>query len=166
MGSVVIVACIVLVSACGSGSDPAPSVNPVGTVTTTISRAGASEAEKIAMLRLCKQVITTAGVMVRDYNAFIKRLNQVQTYEKVGSEDKWATDTLNSGAELVRKTLAPDVPEDIDAQVQKFVSSSELLAEQIQGKRKLALNPASANWSSDRESILSTCSEYLPAGSD
>lgn len=164
--SAIIAVSIIPASACGGSDDAAPSTPPAGTVTATITRAGASEAEKIAVTRLCKQVITTAGVMVRDYNAFIKRLNQVQSYDKIGSEDKWAADTLTSGADEVRKMVAPDVPEDIDAEVQDFVTSSERLAEQIEGQRRLALNSASEKWSSDRERLLATCSEYLPAGSD
>lgn len=102
--------------------------------------------------------------MVRDYNAFIKRLNAVQDYRKVGAEARWAVDTLNTGADLVRRAVAPDVPEAVDAQVQAFVTSSEQLAEQIEGKRRQSLNRVSDTWSGDRTALLETCSKYLPAG--
>ncbi|ALG85225.1 hypothetical protein [Gordonia phthalatica] len=155
---------VLFTAACGGG-DAVDTPTSVGdTVTTTVLREGASEAEKVAVIRLCQQVITSAGVMVRDYNTFIKRLNKVQDYKAIGSEDQWAIETLNTGAELVRKAVAPDVPSDVDDEVQRFVTSSERLAEQIQGKRRDALNRVSKDWSKDRTTLLDTCSEYLPAG--
>ncbi|MBM7367025.1 hypothetical protein [Gordonia hydrophobica] len=154
---------LLLVSACG-GDDVPPHASSTAVVTQTVARAGASEAEKVAVIRLCKQVITSAGVMVRDYNAFIKRLNAVQDYADIGSEDQWAVETLNTGAEVVRKVVAPDVPADVDAQVEAFITSTERLAEQIQRKRRAALNRVSGDWSKDRTTLLDTCSEYLPAG--
>lgn len=149
---------------CGGGGASDTPTSTATTVTKTVVRAGASEAEKVAVIRLCQQVITSAGVMVRDYNAFIKRLNKVQDYEEIGSEDQWAVETLNTGAELVRKAVAPDVPSDVDDEVQRFVTSSERLAEQIQGQRRTALNRVSTEWGTDRTTLLDTCSEYLPAG--
>lgn len=165
VGAVTLAAALVLSTACGTGDEVEPSSTP-GVVTKTVVRAGASEAEKIAVIRLCQQVITSAGVMVRDYNAFINRLNKVQDYAKVDSEDEWAVETLNTGADLVRKAVAPDVPGDVDEQVQTFVTSSEKLAEQIQGTRREALNRVSKEWAADRTALLDTCSEYLPASQD
>lgn len=154
---------VLFASACGGDSAEEAPPSSAAIVTKTILRAGASEAEKVAAIRLCKQVITSAGVMVRDYNAFIKRLNEVQDYKKIDSEDQWAIETLNTGADMVRKAVAPDVADDVDAEVQAFVTSSERLAEQIQGKRRAALNRVSKEWSKDRTTLLDTCSEYLPA---
>ena len=156
---------VAAVPACSSDDEsPSPTVS-VGTVTRTVARAGSSEAEKVAVVRLCQQVITSAGVMARDYNAFVKRLNQVQDYAKVGSEDRWAVDTLDTGAEEVRKAVSPEVPEKVDAQVEAFVASAERLAEQSQAKRRQALNGASDRWDADRTALLDTCAGYLPAGS-
>ncbi|EGD55761.1 hypothetical protein [Gordonia neofelifaecis] len=157
--------CLVTSAACSSGTPSDEGVAHPGTLTETVSRALASESEKISVVRLCQQVVASAGVMVRDYNAFIKRLNDVQDYAKLGSEARWAVDTLNTGADEVRKAVSPDVPSSIDGQVEAFVSSSERLAEQIDAKRRQALNAASDKWSGDRTSLLDTCSEYLPAGS-
>lgn len=165
VGSVALAVVVVLSAACGTRDDVEPTPTP-GVVTKTVVRAGASEAEKVAVIRLCQQVITSAGVMVRDYNAFIKRLNTVQDYKKVDSEDEWAVETLSTGADMVRKAVAPDVPGDVDEQVQAFVSSSEKLAEQIQGKRREALNRVSKEWAADRTALLDTCSEYLSASQE
>ena len=164
VGSATAAVSILFATACGEGDAADTPVSAADEVTTTVARAGASEAERVAVIRLCQQVITSAGVMVRDYNAFIKRLNKVQDYKEIGSEDQWAIETLNTGAELVRKAVAPAVPTDVDDEVQRFVTSSEQLAEQIQGKRRVALNRVSKEWSKDRTTLLDTCSEYLPAG--
>lgn len=157
---------LLLATACGGDDDGDAHDSGSTVVTETVMRAGASEAEKVAVIRLCKQVITSAGVMVRDYNAFIKRLNKVQDYKDIGSEDQWAIETLDTGADVVRKAVAPDVPADVDTQVEAFVASTERLAEQIQGKRRAALNKASKDWSRDRTALLDTCSEYLPASAN
>ncbi|WP_026918635.1 hypothetical protein [Gordonia shandongensis] len=132
---------------------------------TGVTRAGSSEAERIAVIRLCQQVITSTGAMVRDYNAFIEKLNDTQDYDRIGAEDRWAVETLQTGAEMIRTAVAPDVPGDIDAQVQAYVTSSERLAELIEDEARRGLNRTSDDWSDRRSTLLDTCSGYLPAGS-
>lgn len=146
-------------SACG-GQEPAPG-SPSAEVTTVTaeSREGTD-----AAIVVCRQVVTSAGVMVRDYNAFITRLNQTQNYARIDTEDRYARDTLNTGADLVRKALTPQVPADLEQKVQDFLTATERLSEQIGERRKLALNKAMDDWSDTRTELIDSCGEFMPTG--
>ncbi len=157
-GVLVVVAAALLV-ACG-GERRAPSRQSVGVTTvTTESREGFD-----AAIVVCRQVISSAGVMVRDYNAFVARLNETQDYEQIDKEDRYARDTLDTGADLIRKSLAPAVPDDLEQKVQAFLTATEQLSEQIGEKRKLSLNKATDDWGDRRSELIDACGEFMPTG--
>ena len=159
IGAGVLVAVVGLLSGCG-GEKPAPPPQSIGVTTvTTQSREGID-----AAIAVCRQVITSAGVMVRDYNAFVARLNQTQDYAKIDTEDRYARDTLTTGADLIRKSLSPAVPEDLDDKVQRFLTATDQLSEQIGKRRKLSLNKATDDWSSSRTELIDACGEFMPTG--
>lgn len=154
----VVIACVVLVG-CG-GERAAPGRQSVGVTTvTTESREGTD-----AAIAACRQVISSAGVMVRDYNSFIARLNQTQNYDQIDTEDRYARETLDTGAELIRKSLSPAVPADLDLKVQAFLTATEQLSEQIGKRRKLALNKATDDWGDRRTELIDACGEFMPTG--
>lgn len=149
----------VVLAGCG-GEKQAPSPGSVGVTTvTTESREGGE-----AAIAVCRQVITSAGVMVRDYNAFVTALNKTQSYAELGTEARYARDTLDTGADEIRKTLSPAVPADIEQKVQSFLTATEQLSEQIAKRRKLALNKATEEWSEERTELIDACGEFVPTG--
>lgn len=157
--TVLCAAAILLVSACG-GEKPAPGSASIGVTTvTTESRQGID-----AAIKVCHQVITSASVMVRDYNTFIVALNKSQNYSRLDTEARYARDTLNTGADEIRKSLTPNVPTDLDDKVQSFLTATEQLSEQIAKRRKLSLNKASDDWSAERTELIDSCGEFLPTG--
>ncbi len=157
--ALLVVVCTTALAACGSDEQPAPPASVGVTTITTESREGAN-----AAIALCHQVITSAGVMVRDYNAFITALNQTQDYSKIDKEDRYAVETLNSGVEEIRKATTPAVPPDIEEKVQDFITATEQLSEQIGKRRKLALNGAMDRWSDRRTVVIDSCGEFMPTG--
>ncbi|GEE03441.1 hypothetical protein nbrc107696_38870 [Gordonia spumicola] len=167
VGAAVVILASTLVTGC---SDKTITVEPTssaqsastGTATTTVQTAERSELEKIAAVQVCRNVITSAGAMVRDYNVFITKLNSVQSYAKMTSEDRWAADTLTTGADVVRKAISPSTPADLVAVVNKFVDSSADLAERIQAKQMGGLNAAATTWGTHRTAALDKCTEFLP----
>ncbi|WP_336790342.1 MULTISPECIES: hypothetical protein [Gordonia] len=157
-----------LVVSCSQETPPEPSTaaapSSVGSSrAASVPTAERSELEKIAAVQVCRNVITSAGAMVRDYNVFITKLNSVQSYAKMSSEDRWAADTLTAGADQVRKAIAPATPSDLLGPVNRFVDSSDDLAERIGEKQLGGLNAASDTWGADRTAALNKCSEFLPA---
>lgn len=164
----VVIAASALVASCSEQSTPPPSTvaspSSVGSSRAVpVPTAEHSELEKIAAVQVCRNVITSAGAMVRDYNVFITKLNNVQSYDKLSSEDRWAADTLTAGADQVRKAIAPALTSDLLGVVNRFVDSSDDLAERIGEKQLGGLNAASDAWGSDRTAALNKCSEFLPA---
>lgn len=149
---------VIMLAACG-GAEPA--TPPPAAVTTSIteSREGLD-----AAIAVCHQVITSAGVMVRDYNAFIARLNQTHDYAQIDTEDRYAVETLNTGVEEIRKAITPAVPADIEQKIQGFLTATEQLSEQIGKRRKLALNGAMDRWSEQRTIVIDSCGQFMPTG--
>lgn len=148
-------------AACG-GEQAAPGSSTAEVTTVTEQSHEGSD----AAIAVCRQVITSAGVMVRDYNAFITRLNQTQNYARIDKEDRYARETLNTGADLVREALSPEVPQDLEQKVQEFLTTTEQLSEQIGARRKLALNKAMDNWSDARTELIDSCGEFMPTGTN
>ncbi|MFT3661885.1 MAG: hypothetical protein QM809_10930 [Gordonia sp. (in: high G+C Gram-positive bacteria)] len=148
-----------LLASCG-GERPAPGVPSIGVTTvTTESREGIDAAVKV-----CRQAITSAGVMVRDYNVFVSALNRAHSYAALNTEARYARDTLNTGAEEIRKALTPALPEDVEQKVQSFLTATEQLSEQIAKRRKLALNKTADEWSDERTELIDACGEFMPTG--
>lgn len=142
--------------------EQAPASSSVGVTTvTTESREGVD-----AAIKVCRQLITSAGVMVRDYNAFITALNDTQDYARIDNEDRYAQETLNNGADLIRQALTPAVPRDLDEKVQRFLTATEQLSEQVGKRRKLALNKAMDDWSASRDEVVDACGEFMPTGAN
>lgn len=160
------IAAAVVFSAClgvaGCGRDepaPGPRGSAATTTVTTTSTEGVDAAAK-----QCIQVITSAGVMVRDYNAFIAKLNRTQDYGDVATEARYARDTLDTGADLIRKAGSPEVPQDLTDKVEAFLTSTDQLSEQIADKRKQALNRTTVEWGGKRTELIDACGEFLPTG--
>lgn len=157
---VAVLASVVLAGCSAEKAAPgAPSVS-VTTVTTE------SRQSIDAAIGVCRQTITSAAVMVRDYNAFVARLNQTHDYVRIDTEDRYARDTLDTGADLIRTALTPAVPDDLAAKVHDFLTATEQLSEQIGQRRKLALNKAMDDWGSRRTELIDACGEFLPTGTN
>ncbi|MCF8570861.1 hypothetical protein L5G32_11345 [Gordonia sp. HY002] len=160
---VALLAAAMLITGCSDDSSTVPaSAESVSDVSAGAPSAERSDVERVAAIQVCRQVITSAGVMVRDYNTFMKQLNKTQSYESVGSEDRWAVETLETGADVVRKAVSPATPTDLVDDVSEFVDSSEKLAERIGRKQRAGLNRASDEWDDKRSAALDGCAEYLP----
>ncbi|GAA4678330.1 hypothetical protein [Gordonia humi] len=162
----VVMAVIVGGTLVGCSEDSAPVHRPAGSSSQTAGsgddQGDHSDVERAAAVQVCRQVITSAGVMVRDYNTFMKRLNDTQSYAQIGSEDEWAVETLQTGADVVRESISPSVPQDLVDTVSEFVDSSEKLAERIEQKQRTALNRSSQEWGDRRTAALDDCSAFLP----
>ncbi|GAC57092.1 hypothetical protein GOHSU_16_00480 [Gordonia hirsuta DSM 44140 = NBRC 16056] len=154
------VAGALMLTGCG-GQSTAPAPSPGVTTVTTESREGID-----AAIKVCHQVITSAGVMVRDYNAFIVRLNDTQDYAEIDKEDRYAVDTFNTGADLVREALTPQLPDDIEQKVHDFLTATEQLSEQVSKRHKIALNSAMEQWSRQRTGLIDACGEFMPTGTN
>ncbi|MGO3325419.1 hypothetical protein [Gordonia sp. (in: high G+C Gram-positive bacteria)] len=159
---VVLAAGVMLMVGCSDGSGEIPDPVVSASDASGVSSAERSDVERVAAIQVCRQVITSAGVMVRDYNTFMRVLNQKQSYETVGSEDRWAAETLETGADVVRERISPAAPTDLVDDVSGFVDSSEKLAERITRKQRVSLNRASDEWDDKRRAVLDRCAEYLP----
>ncbi|MCF8589377.1 hypothetical protein [Gordonia liuliyuniae] len=160
VGLALVAAATLLVGCSDSGSDTQESSS--GSASSNVPSAERPEVEKVAAIQVCRQVITSAGVMVRDYNTFMKVLNKTQSYAEVGSEDRWAVETLDTGAGVVRETISPATPADLVEDVSDFVDTSEQLAERIEREQRAGLNRASKEWDDKRTAALDRCAEYLP----
>lgn len=158
-GALLALLTVTAVAACG-GERAAPDGPSVSVTTVTTE----SRTEIDAAVGVCRQSITSAAVMVRDYNAFVARLNQTHDYRRIDTEDRYARDTLDTGADLIRQALTPDVPDDLAARVHDFLTATEQLSEQIGQRHKLALNKAMDDWGARRTELLDACGEFLPTG--
>ncbi len=158
--AVILVVAATFLSACGDDSAK-QAVEPTASASGAAT-AERSDAERVAAIQVCRQVITSAGVMVRDYNTFMKRLNETRSYRPIDDEDRWAVETLKTGADVVDEAVTPGVPDDLVDAVGKFVDSSKKLAGQIDDKRRQGLNKVSDEWGKERTAVLDRCSEFLP----
>ena len=156
-------AVIALVATLAGGGDDDASRRVVGGDRTGSPTAVVeSDAAQHAAVDVCRQVVASAAVMVRDYNAFMRRLNETHSYDDIGSEDRWAAETLSTGADVVRQAIGPDTPTDLVDEVSAFVDDSEKLAERIERHQRTGLNRASRDWSRSRTAVLDSCSEHQP----
>ena len=161
----VVVATVLLLAGCGGQDAQHPdgsAADGSSSGTPGVRSAERSEAERVAAIQVCRQVITSAGVMVRDYNTFMKRLNDTQDYGRIGNEDRWARETLTTGADVVHKAITPATPADLVEDVEAFVTASEKLAEGIGQRQRKGLNRVGGDWDKRRTAVLDRCSEYLP----
>ncbi|WP_202421545.1 hypothetical protein [Gordonia sp. SID5947] len=111
---------------------------------------------------LCREALSSMAVMVREYNAFIRRLTEVHTYDDVGDLDDKARATLIAGADLIRQQITDAIPPDVADPVDRFLDSTGRLGAAI-GQRQLdGLNPVAAQWTRDKQASLNGCSVYLP----
>lgn len=152
-------AAVLVLGGCG-GEQAAPSDGAHAVTTVTAESHAAADAAVVT----CRQVVASAGVMVRDYNAFVRRLNATHDYARIDPEDRYARETLDTGADLIRRSLSPEVPDDLEQRVHRFVSASEQLAEQIAQRRKLALNKSMDEWAGARTDLIDACGEFMPTG--
>ncbi|MGV9478842.1 hypothetical protein [Gordonia aichiensis] len=115
-----------------------------------------------AAAELCATSTTSMVVMLRGYNAFIARLNDVQSYDKVGDLGDKARAALIAGTDMVRPKRTADVPGDLGTVVGSFVDSSNALGDVIGRRQTVELNVASNRWTASRRAVLDACRAYLP----
>ncbi|MFW0787474.1 hypothetical protein AAFP35_23505 [Gordonia sp. CPCC 206044] len=117
---------------------------------------------RVAGAELCREAMSSMVVMVRGYNAFIRRLNDVDSYDRVGDLDEKARASLIAGADLIRKKLTSTVSGDTAEPTNQFLDSTGRLSAAI-GKQQLAgLNAIAAEWTRDKQAVLNRCAPYLP----
>ncbi|MGV9827323.1 MULTISPECIES: hypothetical protein [unclassified Gordonia (in: high G+C Gram-positive bacteria)] len=116
-----------------------------------------------AAAEVCRVATTSMVLMLRGYNAFVQRLNTVQSYDKLGDLDDKARASLIAGGDMVRAELTAAVPAELGATTQTFLDSTARLGDVIARREMTGLNGAAAAWTRDRRALLDACATYLPA---
>ncbi|MBD1318205.1 hypothetical protein [Gordonia hankookensis] len=148
---------------CSSSVDGSGSAAP-GEVAAYSSDVAASResAGRDDASKLCREAMSSMVVMVRGYNAFVRRLTEVHTYSDVGDLDDKARASLIAGADLIRQQVTEATPADVADPANRFLDSTGRLGAAI-GQRQLdGLNPVAAQWTRDKQATLNACSVYLP----
>ncbi|MFW0792784.1 hypothetical protein AAFP30_03125 [Gordonia sp. CPCC 205515] len=151
-------------SACATtvdGSAGAPSAE-VSSYRSEMSVSRAAAARTDSAVALCRQTMTSTGVMVRDYNGFVNRLNDTDDYAAVGGLAGTARTSLTTGADQIRATLTEATPPDVGGPANAFLGSTGRLADAIAQKRLVGLNPVAEQWNRDKQALLTSCGVYLP----
>lgn len=153
----------VLASGCATTVDGSGSAIPgqVAIYRAELSESAASSVRADGV-ELCREAMSSMVVMVRGYNAFIRKLSEVHDYADVGDLDDRARASLIAGADLIRKRIESSTPVDVAASTNRFLDSTGRLGAAI-GKRQLSgLNPIAAQWTRDKQAVLNACVGYLP----
>ncbi|GAB90532.1 hypothetical protein [Gordonia rhizosphera] len=124
----------------------------------------ASRAAEVASdgAALCRVAMSSMVVMVRGYNEFVRKLNEVQSYDKLGGLDDTARASLIAGADLIRKEITSTTPTDLAEVTNRFLDSTGRLGTAIARQQLVGLNPVSAQWTQDKQAVLDSCATYLP----
>ena len=147
-------------SAVGGSAGPAP--GEAAAYRSDLSTSRQAQSAK-AGAELCEASTKSMVVMLRGYNAFITRLNDVQSYDKVGDLGDKARAAMIAGTDMVKPKQTAEVPGDLGTVVASFVSSSSALGDVIGRRQTAQLNAASTRWTGDRRAVLDVCRTYLPA---
>lgn len=147
-------------SAVGGNAGPAP--GEAAAYRSDLSTSRQAQSVK-AGAELCEASTKSMVVMLRGYNAFITRLNDVQSYDKVGDLGDKARAAMIAGTDMVKPKQTAEVPGDLGTVVASFVSSSSALGDVIGRRQTAQLNAASTRWTGDRREVLDVCRTYLPA---
>lgn len=142
---------------CG-GDDPASApVTSAATVTV--------EGDDPAAVEVCRQATTSMAVMVREYNIFIRRLNETHDYADLSPLDRYARETLTTGSEIIGEKLTAEVPEHIADPTRQFLETTDRLAALIGERRTTGLNTVADRWTEQRRVLLDVCGQVLPTPS-
>ena len=146
-------------SAVGGSASPAPGEAAAYRSDVSTSR----QAQSLrAGAELCEASTKSMVVMLRGYNAFVARLNEVQSYDKVGDLGDKARAAMIAGTDMVKPKQTAEVPNDLGTVVASFVTSSSALGDVIGRRQTAELNTASTRWTGDRRTVLDVCRAYLP----
>ncbi|GAA1482793.1 hypothetical protein GCM10009624_32330 [Gordonia sinesedis] len=125
----------------------------------SVSRAAAAHR---AGVDACRLATSSMVVMVRGYNAFVQRLNQVNAYDRVGDLDDKARASLIAGSDRLRPELVGGTPADVTDALRAFLATTDALGEAIRRRETTGLNPVSARWTREKSAVLAVCARYLP----
>ncbi|WP_232016708.1 hypothetical protein [Gordonia insulae] len=162
--SAVLLCLLAAISAgCASTVDGAGGAAPgeVAAYRSEVSAAAASSIRRDGVA-LCREAMSSMVVMVRGYNAFVDRLSTVHAYDRVGDLDDRARASLIAGADLIRKRITPLTPADVADPANRFLDSTGRLGAAIAARQLTGLNPIAAQWTRDKQAVLTNCSSYLP----
>ncbi|MGC4932780.1 hypothetical protein ACLQ3C_03765 [Gordonia sp. DT30] len=151
----------------------------VGGCSTTVAGSGSADSAQVSQYRaeqsasaaagrheltlaLCRQAMSSMVVMVHGYNTFVDRLNEVQSYDRVGDLDERARASLIAGVDQIRAKTNPSVPAAVTDPVNAFLDSSARLGEAIGRRERAGLNPLADTWTQDKQAVLAACATYLP----
>lgn len=110
----------------------------------------------------CRQAMDSMVVMVRGYNAFVRRLSATGGYGGVGDLDDKARASLIAGSDQLRALLADGPPADLTESLRAFLATTERLGESIRRRETTPLNAVAARWTRDKSAVLGACARYLP----
>lgn len=159
-----IVVCAAGLTGCAAtvdGSASAPTAE-VSSYRADMSASRAAAARTNSAVALCRQSTTSSGVMVRDYNAFVTRLNDTDDYDAVGGLAGTARTSLTTGADQIRAAFTDATPPDVGGPANAFLASTGRLADAIAQRRLVGLNPIADQWTTDKQALLTSCGVYLP----
>ncbi len=161
--TVLLTAAVLIFAGCATSVPGAPTVDSAQvSMYRSEQSASTSAARRELAVTLCRQAMSSMVVMVRGYNAFIRKLSEVHDYAGVGDLDDRARASLIAGADLIRKRIESSTPVDVAASTNRFLDSTGRLDAAI-GKRELSgLNPIAAQWTRDKQAVLNACVGYLP----
>lgn len=142
----------------GSGEVSTPSA-PVPAITDTTT---SPPPEADAAVAVCRQATTSMVVMVREYNNFVRRLNEVHDYDRAGPLDRYARETLTTGAELIGEKLTDDVPAEVADPTRDFLTTTDRLSAFIGEQRTTGLNTIADRWTRERRALLEVCGTIVP----
>lgn len=111
---------------------------------------------------LCREAMSSMVVMVNGYNAFVQRLSEVHSYDRVGDLDDRARAGLIAGSDVIRAQLSPVTPSEVADPTERFLESTGRLGDAIAARRTTGLNPIAARWTQDKKAVLDRCAQYLP----
>ncbi|MCX2965922.1 hypothetical protein [Gordonia aquimaris] len=148
---------------CATPIDGSGSAAP-GQVAAYQAELSASVASSIRQdgVDLCREAMSSMVVMVRGYNAFVQRLSEVHSYDRVGDLDDRARASLIAGSDVIRGHLSSVTPEDVADPTAQFLDSTGRLGDAIAKRRLTGLNPIAAEWTKDKNLVLDRCAQYLP----
>ncbi|UVF78427.1 hypothetical protein [Gordonia mangrovi] len=111
---------------------------------------------------LCREAMSSMVVMVNGYNAFVQRLSEVHSYDRVGDLDDRARAGLIAGSDVIRAHLSSVTPTEVAEPTEQFLDSTERLGDAIAARRLTGLNPIATEWTRDKKAVLDRCAQFLP----